>query len=138
MLTLHTVIQPYIKRRHNILDTLVFADLVLINSFSFHSSHHRKGANASSAIAQLLLIYLPLTVMGIWTLVTICRTVARRSCTRSLADATVALIPFEKASLVREFISKEADSSEEVTIHEQLSDSDEDMNHSVMYALKME
>ena len=67
--TLHTICQPYIKKAHNIIDALLFADLVLINFLSYlnfqnmTSQRVRYGATVTPAIIQLVLIYLPLLVM---------------------------------------------------------------------------
>ena len=64
MLTLHTICQPYIKRMHNIIDTLLFANLVLINSLSFFNYHKTRNkrvqysATVSVAIVQQVLISL--------------------------------------------------------------------------------
>ena len=72
MLTLHTICQPYIKRVHNIIDTLLFANLVLINYLSFFNYHKTRSqriqysATVSAAIVQQVLIYLPLIVIGVY------------------------------------------------------------------------
>ena len=79
MLTLHTVCQPYIKRVHNIIDTMLFANLVLINSLSFFNYHKTRSqrvqysATVSAAIVQQMLIYLPLIVVGFYFLLLLCR-----------------------------------------------------------------
>ena len=71
ILTLHTVCQPYVKRVYNIVDALLFVNLVAINFLSFfnyHSSRAEKeveqGATVAASIVQLVLIYLPIVVMG--------------------------------------------------------------------------
>ena len=75
MLTLHTICQPYVKRAHNIVDTLLLANLVLINYISFFNFHKSRshsldyGATVSAASIQLVLIYLPLIVMGMYFLI---------------------------------------------------------------------
>ena len=79
MLTLHTVCQPYIKRVHNVIDTLLFANLVLINSLSFFNYHKTRSqrvqysATVSAAIVQQILIYLPLMVIGFYFLLLLCQ-----------------------------------------------------------------
>lgn len=105
MLTLHTLRQPYIKQKH-ILDALLFANWVPINSFSFlifYSSDHRKGTTITPAILQQVLIFLPLLVMGMCLLVTFYRTVVKQRCVGTLAGATVIFIP-KSASQLRELI----------------------------------
>ena len=82
ILTLHTICQPYIKRVHNIIDALLFANLLLIallSSFNYHRSRNQKKTDqegtVSSSIVQLVLIYLPLVVMGACILITLCKKV---------------------------------------------------------------
>ena len=72
ILTLHALCQPYTKKVHNIIDTLLFADLALINAITlahyyvFRTALSRQKAkqyiNKTMAV-QLVLIYLPLVVM---------------------------------------------------------------------------
>ena len=82
LLALHAICQPYIRLAHNIVDTLLFTDLAVINAISI-ANHYRNQnyavnlslINTSFAI-QLILIYLPLCVMIIYVLVQVCK----RSC----------------------------------------------------------
>ena len=72
ILALHALCQPYAKKVHNIIDTLLFADLALINAITlahyyiFRTALSRQQAveyvNKTMAL-QLVLIYLPLLVM---------------------------------------------------------------------------
>ena len=78
VIILHSIWQPYIKRSHNVIDTLLFADLLLIDLLSFynyHKSHdHRELEKViAPAILQLILIYLPLIVMGVCLLFRMCK-----------------------------------------------------------------
>jgi hypothetical protein len=72
ILMLHTIFQPYTKKRHNVIDALLFANLMLINSlssFNFQKINSRKaqyGATVTPAVVQLVLIYLPLVIMLIY------------------------------------------------------------------------
>ena len=65
MLTVHAFVQPYKKRCHNILDTLLFADLALINAFTtfnFHRSFYNYNIGHDLGIVtsiQAFLICLP-------------------------------------------------------------------------------
>ena len=76
ILTVHTICQPYVKRIHNIIDTLLFANLALINFLSFFNyfkvrsqwQKHR-GVTVTPTIIQLFLIYLPLIVTSVYLLV---------------------------------------------------------------------
>ena len=83
ILTLHTVCQPYVKRVHNIIDTLLFSDLILINFllfFNYHKSRSQKpkiDAIVLSATVQLVLAYLPLVVMGIYVFTLLLRRAAK-------------------------------------------------------------
>ena len=82
IITLHTICQPYIKRTHNIIDALFFANLLLVtllSSYNYHKSHgckktQREGINSSS-IVQLVVIYLPLVVIGAYLLMSLCKKV---------------------------------------------------------------
>ena len=86
ILILHSTVQPYIKRAHNIIDTLLFANLVFINFLSFvnyYRSRNKKahyGTTTAPAIVQLVLIYTPLIVMGVCLLVFFCRGALIRGC----------------------------------------------------------
>ena len=69
---LHALCQPYAKRVHNIIDTLLFADLALINIITFAhyyvlrtalDRHEAMNYINTTMIIQLVLIYLPLLVM---------------------------------------------------------------------------
>lgn len=79
VLSLHAVCQPYIDKVHNIMDTMLFSNLAIINAISFANYHrarnyHRNKSlysrtmNLSIAI-QLVLIYLPVTIMVIYVIV---------------------------------------------------------------------
>lgn len=71
MLALHSICQPYVKKAHNVIDTLLFTNLAVINAISFanyymirnygDSTRIRHQINTSVAI-QLVLIHLPIAV----------------------------------------------------------------------------
>ena len=72
ILALHALCQPYAKKVHNIIDTLLFADLALINAITlahyyiFRTALSRQQAVKyvnKTMVLQLVLIYLPLLVM---------------------------------------------------------------------------
>ena len=70
ILALHAICQPYIERIHNIIDTLLFADLAVINALSFanyYISQSSGDLSITRAIAsiQLVLIYLPILTVAI-------------------------------------------------------------------------
>ena len=78
MLAIHAFSQPYTKRVHNMVDTILFTDLLLINSiicihyFLFQSQENRhtvKQKVVNTSIIQAVLIYLPFTVMAVYVLV---------------------------------------------------------------------
>ena len=77
MLAIHAFSQPYMKRVHNMVDTILFTDLLLINSitcihyFLFQSQENRhavKQTVVKTSIIQAVLIYLPFIVMAIYVL----------------------------------------------------------------------
>ena len=85
ILVMHTVCQPYSKRCHNTIDTLLFANLALINAFTFmcyHTVHDKLDVNTMdmkfiivAVILELVLTYLPLAVVLAYMLVRLCRSI---------------------------------------------------------------
>ena len=78
ILALHALFQPYQKRVHNIVDTLLFTNLLLINGITcvnFHlflSQENRSNVKdkvTKTAAIQMILIYLPITIMLFYLLV---------------------------------------------------------------------
>ena len=78
ILALHALFQPYQKRVHNVIDTLLFTNLLLINSItcihfylfqSQENSHTIKEKIADTAAVQMTLIYLPLFIVMLYLLV---------------------------------------------------------------------
>ena len=71
-LGIHATVQPYKKRVHNLLDSLIFLNLALINILALHSSYFAEYLSPSEytssfplmliTVTQLLLIYLPMLV----------------------------------------------------------------------------
>lgn len=99
ILTVHTLCQPYIKRVHNIIDTLLFANLVLINSISFFNYYRSRsqrnikdGGTVLPATVQLVLIYLPVVVMCVYVVMVLCKNVEKCGCNRLLASRS--MLPF--------------------------------------------
>ena len=74
MFTVHAVFQPYLRRSHNIIDALLFCNLLLVNSLSQYtylmSSAPKLSLKSSQfmliAIVQLVLIYLPGTILTLY------------------------------------------------------------------------
>jgi hypothetical protein len=136
MLLLHTICQPYIKRAHNIIDALLFSNLILINFllfFNYHKSRSQKPnihAIHSSALVQLMLVYLPLAVMGVYVLMCLLKkaaSVCAGSGGKSHANNTNASTKFNipaKANRLRELVistisrGENSDLYEEEFIHE--------------------
>ena len=88
ILALHAISQPYIKRAHNIIDALLLTDLVLINGLSFlnyyrtrlNEPRYNRDSTITPARVQLVLIYLPLVIMGVYTLVTVSKYLKKKGC----------------------------------------------------------
>ena len=88
ILALHAFFQPYAYRRHNMIDTLLFADLAVINMITF--IHYFLFTNMTAdrqslteyitptVAVQLVLIYLPLLVAAVYVLVQIWRRGCRK------------------------------------------------------------
>ena len=134
MLTLHTVCQPYIKRVHNIIDTLLFANLVLINSLSFFNYHKTRSqrvqysATVSAAIVQQVLIYLPLIVISIYFLILIIQQILK--CTIHHNSQVLDKRP-RVMKLIRIICleDKLMDSTEEEFVFDRISDEDVDVEY---------
>ena len=66
ILVIHAIAQPYSKKRHNILDTLIFFNLIIINSITLYNYNYAKyykydGHGIEVLIhIQLFFVYLPL------------------------------------------------------------------------------
>ena len=130
ILMLHTICQPYIKRAHNIIDALLFSNLILINFllfFNYHKSRIEKpNIDAVQAIVQLMLVYLPLVVVGIYVLICLFKKAANsmcvgsESCTNSIR--TISVNANKLRELVISPISRDENSGsdlyEEEFIHE--------------------
>ena len=106
ILTLHTICQPYISRIHNITDTLLFADLVLINSLSFFNYYRSRtlrgielGGTVRPATVQLVLIYLPIVVMCVYLVIVLCKSVQKYGCQRRLPSSVSAIFPGKNSKL---------------------------------------
>ena len=84
ILATHTVCQPYTKRSHNIVDALLFSNLLVIASlsfFNFHQSRHTRTLQYHVMVdIQLVLIYLPLVAMAVYLLLILCKKVIGRGC----------------------------------------------------------
>ena len=75
VLMLHTIYQPYTKRIHNIVDMLLFVNLLLINSLSSFNYHKITSCNVklrdirAAAIVQQILIYIPVILFATYMIV---------------------------------------------------------------------
>ena len=88
ILILHALCQPYASKAHNIIDTLLFGNLALINAISFaHYVVFRTKAGTrqnvteyitASASVQLVLIYLPLFIMSVYIIRLACQLAWKR------------------------------------------------------------
>ena len=143
ILTIHTICQPYIKRVHNIIDTLLFANLVLINSLSFFNYYRTRGQRdieqgktVLPAIVQLVLIYLPMVVMCVYLIMISCKNVEKCGWKKPLVNNAIFLMPGRKNRL-RQLIrtisvqNSTVDSSDEEFTHDRLVD--EDVNYTSRY-----
>lgn len=129
ILTLHTICQPYIKRVHNIIDTLLFANLLLINfltSFNYHRNHSYQGMKHGpmvlSLAVQLLLIYIPLVAIGVYIFIAICKSVVKHGC-KSLSVTVLS----KNTSALRELVLGSNANDEDELMHDRLLD--ERMNY---------
>ena len=122
VLSLHAVCQPYIDRLHNITDTMLFTNLAIINAISFvnyyrirnygDKLHYRRTMNLSIAI-QLVLIYLPVTIMVIYVIVKCYRFKYQKREINSDESNTT----FHKLQRLRSLVSTDRDNNEEELPH---------------------
>lgn len=144
ILTLHTICQPYIKRAHNITDTLLLSNLVLIislSSYNYHKSRSRKihyGATVPVAIVQLVLIYLPLVVLGVYLLFVSCKQVVKHGFIKN-PTVTKLFLP-ERANRLRDLVRTisaedgDSDEDEDEFTHDRLMDEDVEYNSTCNYS----
>ena len=83
ILALHAICQPYIERIHNVIDTLLFADLAIINALSFANYYISQSTGDLSIIKtlasiQLILIYLPIVSVAVGALIFNCKCICRK------------------------------------------------------------
>ena len=143
ILTLHTITQPYLKRVHNIIDTLLLSNLILINFlslFSYHSSHGQQPINSiiSSAAVQLVLICLPLAVLSAYLCVTLCRRAFSYGCgchdQRSSGTIFVTKMnKWKELTLIRNHVDEQMGVNEEEFIHDRLKDESIDYRSACNY-----
>ena len=75
----HAICQPYKKRWHNILDSLLFLNLSLVNVITYFNFQHTIGILSDqhrikvASTLQVILLYLPLAYMTIYTAANIIR-----------------------------------------------------------------
>ena len=132
ILTLHTVYQPYVKRSHNIIDALFICNLALINFlslFNFYRSNNPKIPNStiiSSATVQMILIYLPASVMTVFYF---CKYTYRCIFCKSQISTKIIFVP-NRARRLKDLVwsigslNKNSESSDEDFTHDRLMDED--------------
>ena len=131
VIALHAICQPYIKRAHNIIDTLLFCNILFIASLSFFNYHKSytkirkgEGARVSPAIVQLVLIYAPLLIVAICILAMLCKYILdKRGCKNLLnsSNNTITLKEFIRNISTRD---DDTDSCDEELTHDKLMDED--------------
>ena len=77
ILTIHSIFQPYSNRAYNIIDSLVYADLAIINGISLYNvavGHSYRGSQTKVLpTIQLLLIYIPIVYFSGFVIVKLLR-----------------------------------------------------------------
>ena len=127
ILALHAFFQPYTHRRHNMIDTLLFADLAVINTITY--IHYFSFSNLTvgrerlmeyitpTAAVQLVLIYLPLLVAAVYVLVQ----TWRRGCRKQRKNALL-LVNISKLKYLFGHTKKEDKFESETLPHRLLAD----------------
>ena len=135
ILALHAVCQPYIERIHNIIDTLLFTDLAIVNSLSFANYYvSRSSGNLSIvkiiAAVQLVLIYLPIVSVVVGALVLNCKRFCERGQSQSEEVEESGKTVFKLKPLVRHLHSTSVSTTvDEEELPYRLIASDVDGNH---------
>ena len=140
-LMVHSLCQPYLNMAHNVIDTLLFADLMLINFISFvhyvifrneESRYLYESEVKNSATFQMVLIYVPLAIFVLYVLIQgytqISSWCSNRKFRKSHNDdnpnaAGVALKSFR--TLVRSITSSDPQSDHDDLPHRLISDASE-------------
>ena len=82
ILALHALCQPYTRKGHNTIDTLLFTDLILITAITFFHLYAIRARVSKqtavenitvSAVIQVVLVYLPLLIMTVYVAVSVYR-----------------------------------------------------------------
>ena len=78
ILTIHSLAQPYRNRSHNIIDTLLFTDLVFINSLSYYIYLGKLYPDmylyvTAAYVIQNLLIFLPFSIFAFYIVNSYCK-----------------------------------------------------------------
>ncbi len=82
VLALHAICHPYSEKVHNIVDTLLFTNLAIINGISFANYYQKQTLQDRvskstsfdmSVVFQLILIYIPAAVLTLYILFKLCR-----------------------------------------------------------------
>jgi hypothetical protein len=80
ILALHSLCQPYAYKGHNMIDTLLFTDLILITAITFFHLYVIRARVSQqtaveditlSSVIQVVLVYLPLIIMGAYIAVSV-------------------------------------------------------------------
>ena len=125
VLALHAICQPYTKWVHNIVNTLLFTDLAIINALSIANYYRNQKYVANlplinaSFVIQLILIYLPLCVMMVYILVQVYK--QSKLCVR-YNEALICNIPSSKIFKLRSLTCFNGQSSGE---YDSINDDDE-------------
>jgi hypothetical protein len=131
ILALHAFFQPYTHRRHNRIDTLLFADLAVINAITF--IHYFFFANMTvgrqtlteyvtpTAAIQLVFIYLPLLVAVVCVLVQIWRRCCRKQ-GESQSRSKTKYAPLSKLKYLLGYTKKEDKFESDTLPHRLLAD----------------
>ncbi len=120
VLAVHAICQPYIRRAHNIVDTLLFTDLAIINAISIVNYHRNQNhvvnlafINIISFVIQLILIYLPLCAMMVYILIQMCKhRMLCVSCNEAFSRNNIPLSKTFKLRLLMHFNGRSTDECE--------------------------
>ena len=104
MLLVHSILQPYKSRFHNILDAFIFFNLSFINGITLYNYHYSK-INYPYKIGfvqfQVLLVYLPLVYFVLYTVVCLVNKV------RNLCKLKTSVLSIQLRQLMRQSESEE-------------------------------
>lgn len=132
VLVVHSIYQPYQNHWHNVLDTLLFGNLIIINSITFINYYltrvdggNRDLVTNSTGAIQVVLIYLPLIYIAVYAVTCILGKACRKGVERLPQNEEFVLTKIGKR-IYRSSIGSDMESSTERSLPYRLISKEDD------------